>query len=228
VERELRENYDIGSAPVKIVPNAADLKIFKPIAEEERVAWRRENGLGADDVVLIFAGGEWVRKGLDLAIRALELVPDRKAKLFIAGDDPAKETLKALAAECGVTDRVVFGGFRKDVPLALASSDLFLFPSWYEAFSLATIEAAACGLPVVATSINGTEDFIQPGVNGDFVESDPKSIAKVIEPLIQDAGKRQEMGRNARRLVEENYTWDRVTEQTENAYKEYLSSRKGS
>ena len=111
------------------------------------------------------------------------------------------------------------------MPLALASSDIFLFPSWYEAFSLATIEAAACGLPVVATSINGTEDFIQPGVNGDFVESDPKHIAKVIEPLIQDSGKRQEMGRNARQLVEKNYTWDRVTEQTENAYKEYLGSQ---
>jgi glycosyltransferase involved in cell wall biosynthesis len=225
VERELREHYDIGLAPVRIIPNAADLKIFKPISEDQRLAWRRENGLGSDDVVLIFAGGEWVRKGLDLAIRALALVPERKSRLFIAGDDPAKETLKALTAECGVTDRVVFGGFRKDVPLALASSDIFLFPSWYEAFSLATIEAAACGLPVVATSINGTEDFIQPGINGDFVESDPKHIAKVIEPLIQDARKRQEMGRNARQLVEKNYTWDRVTEQTESAYQEYLGSQ---
>lgn len=225
VERELRENYDIGPAPVKIVPNAADLKIFKPIPEEQRLAWRRENGLKADDIVLIFAGGEWVRKGLDLAIRGLGSISDPRAKLFIAGDDPAKETLKALAAECGVTDRVIFGGFRKDVPLALASSDIFLFPSWYEAFSLATIEAGACGLPVVATSINGTEDFIQPGVNGDFVKSDPADIARVLEPLIRDPEKRREMGQNAKRLVEENYTWDRVTEQTEAAYKEYLGSQ---
>jgi glycosyltransferase involved in cell wall biosynthesis len=225
VESELREHYNIGPAPVKIVPNAADLSIFKPISEEQRLAWRKDNGLGAEDVVLIFAGGEWVRKGLDLAIRGLSLVPDRRAKLYIAGDDAAKETLKALAAECGVTDRVIFGGFRKDVPIALASSDIFLFPSWYEAFSLATIEAAACGLPIVATSINGTEDFIQPGVTGEFVKSDPKHIAQVIGPLIQDAQKRTEMGRNARQLVEQNYTWDRVTEATESAYKEYLSSR---
>jgi glycosyltransferase involved in cell wall biosynthesis len=222
VERELRENYDIGPAPVKIVPNAADLNIFKPISEEQRLAWRQENGLGGEDVVLIFAGGEWVRKGLDLAVRALALVPDRRAKLFVAGDDPAKETLKALAVECKVSDRVVFGGFRKDVPIALASSDIFLFPSWYEAFSLATIEAAACGLPVLATSINGTEDFIQPGINGDFLKSDPKNIADVINPLIEDLERRREMGRRARRLVEQNYTWDRVTEQTEAAYKEYL------
>ena len=145
--------------------------------------------------------------------------------LTLPGDDAAKETLKSLASECGVTDRVIFGGFRKDVPIALASSDIFLFPSWYEAFSLATIEAAACGLPIVATSINGTEDFIQPGITGEFVKSDPKHIAQVIDPLIQNAQKRTEMGQNARRLVEQNYTWDRVTEATESAYKEYLSSR---
>jgi glycosyltransferase involved in cell wall biosynthesis len=225
VESELRQHYDIGPAPVKIVPNAADLNIFKPISEAQRLAWRRENGLGADDIVLIFAGGEWVRKGLDLAIKGLALVPEPRAKLYIAGDDPARETLKALASETGVGDRVIFGGFRKDVPIALASSDIFFFPSWYEAFSLATIEAAACGLPIVATSINGTEDFIQPGITGDFVKSDPKDIAQVIEPLVKDAQKRTEMGRNARQLVEQNYTWDRVTDATENAYKEYLNSR---
>jgi glycosyltransferase involved in cell wall biosynthesis len=225
VESELRQHYDIGPAPVKIVPNAADLNIFKPISEEQRLAWRKENGLAADDIVLIFAGGEWVRKGLDLAIKGLALVPEPRAKLYIAGDDPARDTLKALASENGVGDRVLFGGFRKDVPIALASSDIFFFPSWYEAFSLATIEAAACGLPIVATSINGTEDFIQPGVTGDFVKSDPKHIAQVIEPLIKDAQKRAEMGRNARQLVEQNYTWDRVTDATENAYKEYLNSR---
>lgn len=223
VERELRDHYDIGPAPVKIVPNAADLNIFKPIGESERLEWRAQNGLKEDDIVLIFVGGEWVRKGLDLAIRGLSLVPEEKAKLFIAGDDPASDTLRQLAAECGVADRVIFGGFRRDVPKALASSDVFLFPSWYEAFSLATIEAAACGLPVIATSINGTEDFIEPGVTGDFVKSEPESIAQVVTPLIQDAEKRKAMGRNARQLVEQKYTWDRVTDATEEAYKDYLA-----
>jgi glycosyltransferase involved in cell wall biosynthesis len=226
VERELRDHYNIGPAPVKIVPNAADLNIFKPISEAQRLEWRSKNGLNAEDVILIFAGGEWVRKGLDLAVRALGLIPDKKAKLFIAGDDPAKETLRALTEECGVADRVIFGGFRRDVPEALGSSDIFLFPSWYEAFSLATIEAGACGLPIVATSINGTEDFIQPGVNGDFVKSDPQNIAEVITPLIQNAELRMTMGRNARQLVEQNYTWDRVTLETEEAYKEYLAGTK--
>ena len=162
---------------------------------------------------------------MDLAIRALALLPDRRVKLFVAGEDPGKDSLSALASDCGVGDRVVFGGFRKDVPVALASADLFLFPSWYEAFSLATIEAAACGLPVVATSINGTEDFIQPGKNGDFVKSDPKSIAQVIDPLIRNPERRVEMGRNARQLVEQKFTWEHVAQETEVAYREYLATR---
>jgi glycosyltransferase involved in cell wall biosynthesis len=226
VERELRENYDIGPAPVRIVPNAADLNIFKPISESQRLAWRSDNGLSAEDIVLVFAGGEWARKGLDLAIRALVFVPEPRAKLFVAGDDPAKNAFKKLSYECRVGDRVIFGGFRKDMPIALASADIFLFPSWYEAFSLATIEAGACGLPVVATSINGTEDFIQPGINGDFVKSDPKHIAEVVQPLVASAALRTEMGRNARQLVEQNYTWDRVTLATEEAYRTYLAMGK--
>jgi glycosyltransferase involved in cell wall biosynthesis len=103
-------------------------KIFKPISEEQRLAWRRENGLNPDDVVLIFAGSEWVRK-LDLAIRALALVQDPKAKLFIAGDDPAKETLRALADECRWGSCRLWR-LRKGCAAALASSDIFSFPSW--------------------------------------------------------------------------------------------------
>src|SRR5690606_7180829 len=96
------------------------------------------------------------------------------------------------------------------------------FPSWYEAFSLATIEAAACGLPIVASRINGTEDFIQPGETGEFVEHDPQDIARQLMPLIEDRELRQKMSRQARELVAAKYTWDQVAIQTLAAYEEYL------
>ena len=105
----------------------------------------------------------------------------------------------------------------------MRSADVFLFPSWYEAFSLATIEAAACGLPVVATRINGTEDFIQPGVTGEFIEHDAEQIASVLRPLVDDAELRRRMGEKARMLVEQHYTWDRVAAMTEEAYREHLN-----
>ena len=156
------------------------------------------------------------RKGLEPAIRAIALVPG--AKLFVAGDDPDHARFQELACSCGADDRVRFGGFRNDVQTALAASDIFLFPSHYEAFSLATIEAAACGLPVVATRINGTEDFIEPDLTGCFVTHDPRDIAERLAGLFQDPDRRVQMGRNARALVEKSYTWERVATLTEEAY----------
>lgn len=217
VERELREIYAIGPAEVRVVPNAADTKIFRPIGGAERLAWRAANGLGADDRVAIFSGGEWSRKGLEPAIRAVSLVPE--AKLFVAGDDPDRSRFYELARSCGACDRVRFGGFRKDIATALAACDVFLFPSSYEAFSLATIEAAACGLPAVATRINGTEDFIQPERTGFFVTQEPGDIAARLAALFADPEARARMGRDARELVEKNYTWERVATLTEEAYR---------
>lgn len=217
VERELRENYAIGPAEVRIVPNAADIRVFHPVSAEERLQWRGVNGFEARDVVVIFSGGEWGRKGLETAIRAVALLPS--AKLFVAGDDPDRARFHALARSLGAGDRIRFGGFRKDIATALAACDIFLFPSRYEAFSLATIEAAACGLPVVATEINGTEDFIQPGKTGLFVTSNPEEIAGELAGLLQTPALIDAMGRNARDLVEKNYTWERVADLTEEAYK---------
>lgn len=218
VENELRTHYDIGPSPVRIVPNAADTGIFHPVPEPERLAWRRANGLDEADAVCLFSGGEWARKGLDLAILALARIPQPGAKLFVAGDDADRERFKRLAFDHGLGDRVIFGGFRKDMAAAMAAADLFLFPSHYEAFSLATIEAAACGLPIIASRINGTEDFIQPGENGEFVPHDPEGIAAVLTPLLQNRSAMQAMGEAGRRLVEARYTWDRVAALTEEAY----------
>jgi glycosyltransferase involved in cell wall biosynthesis len=73
----------------------------------------------------------------------------------------------------------------------------------------------------VATKINGTEDFIVPGETGFFIEHDPEQIAEVLSKLVDNATDRARMGANARRVVEQHYTWDRVAKLTEEAYLEY-------
>ena len=232
VEAELRRHYAIGDAPVRIIPNAADVEKFRPLGSAlrpgeptgQREAWRREQGIPADVPLAVFAGGEWARKGLHLAIQGLGKMRNRTLWLFVAGDDADRERFKKMAKDAGVADQVVFGGFRNDVEKAMGAADLFLFPSYYEAFSLATIEAAACGLPIVATKINGTEDFIIPSETGEFVKHDAVDIAAVLDRLLSDRSKLGDMGRTARRRVEQEYTWDRVTDMTEGVYKELLSS----
>jgi glycosyltransferase involved in cell wall biosynthesis len=224
-ERELRAHYEIGNAPVRIIPNAADTNRFKPANPAERNQWRRTNAVTEQDTLIVFVGGEWRRKGLDFAIRALGKLPEASVKLLVLGKDAEQSQFEALAAELGIRRRVLFLGFRDDVAAAMAASDIFLFPSWYEAFSLATIEAAACSLPILATKINGAEDFVVPGETGFFIEHDPEQIAAVLRPLIENAGERARLGENARRAVEQGYTWDRVAKLTEEAYLEYLENR---
>jgi glycosyltransferase involved in cell wall biosynthesis len=222
VERDLRTHYNIGDAPVRIIPNAADTHRFRPATATEKERWRRSNGIGERDTLAVFVGGEWRRKGLDLAIRALGRLPQKGVKLLVLGEDAEQSRFEGIAIEAGVRDRVLFLGFRRDVAEAMAACDVFLFPSWYEAFSLATIEAAACGLPILATKINGAEDFLAPGENGFFIEHDPEQIAAILGSVVGNVGDRARMGINARRVVEQRYTWDRVAKLTEEAYLEYL------
>lgn len=224
VAAELTKHYDIGDAQVKIVPNAADTSRFKPSTPAERTAWRKANNVPQDRLMAIFAGGEWARKGLDFAIQAMGHLKDVPLTLYVAGDDADRARFINMARDAGAADNVIFGGFRKDMPQALAAADLFLFPSWYEAFSLATIEAAACGLPVVASRINGTEDFITPGETGDFVEHDAAQVATVLRRLCAQPEHLRTMGENARLRVEQNYTWDRIAQMTEDAYQAHLNS----
>jgi glycosyltransferase involved in cell wall biosynthesis len=222
VERELKTHYGIGPAPVRVIPNAADIDLFKPLAPEEKARWREASGLSIDDIILVFAGGEWSRKGLEFALGALARIPQPEVKLLVLGHDAAAPRFVELADRLGIRSRVFFAGFRRDVAKGMGASDVFLFPSRYEAFSLATIEAAACGLPLVATRINGAEDFISPGHNGFFIKHNPEQIVRTLRPLLASPDLRRTMGQTARRHVEQHYTWDRVADLTETAYFEYL------
>src|SRR5260221_11167471 len=112
VERELRQYYEIDGASVRIIPNAADTHRFRPLSDIERTRWRQENGLDADDLVLIFAGGEWSRKGLEFAIRAIPKLQIERVKLLVLGRDPEQIRFENLAAQCVATKNVIFAGFR--------------------------------------------------------------------------------------------------------------------
>jgi glycosyltransferase involved in cell wall biosynthesis len=226
VELELRRYYSIGDAPVHIIPNAADVERFRPLESKDRAVWRRAQGIPLDVPLAVFAGGEWARKGLHLAIQGLGRMMNKTLWLYIAGDDVGREQFKQMVKSESVENRVVFGGFRRDIEKVLGAADLFLFPSYYEAFSLATIEAAASGLPIIATKINGTEDFIIPDETGQFVRHDAVNIAAVLDKLLSNHSNLARMGSAARKRVETNYTWDRIADLTESIYFAHRDSRR--
>jgi UDP-glucose:(heptosyl)LPS alpha-1,3-glucosyltransferase len=206
VRAELEEHYP--GIPVRVVANGVDRERFSP-DERSREDVRAAEGVAPDDVVAFFVGGDWGRKGLDVAIgavaQAVRAGVDAMQLWVVGGGD--KRRFHALARGLGVADRVRFLGRRYDTPRFYQAADVFLFPTAYEAFPLVALEAAASGLPLVATPANGIEELLGDGEAGLLVERDPEAMGRALASLALDADRRRAMGEAARRRSE-RYTWD--------------------
>lgn len=207
VRRELVAAYCVEDRLVSVVPNAVDDRLRAPemVRVRQRTEVRSRHGIGPEAVVLLFvAAGDWKRKGLVLALEGMALVGDPNLRFLIVGDDDldfhASEVLRL-----GVTEQVVFSGFRADVDAYYAAADIFIYPSAYEAMALVGMEAAGAGLAIVTTRINGSEDFIEDGRNGIFVRADSVDIAEKLRQVVTDRALRARLGAAAR-ADSETYT----------------------
>jgi len=215
VKKEILENYNVSEDKIVVISNGVDSDKFKP-DKLKRKKIRERHGIADDEIVLMFSGHEFRRKGLEYIIKALPQVKEDVKLLVVGKDNP--EPYKKLASKFGVSNKIIFAGFVPDISEYYVASDLFVFPTAYEAFSLATLEAVASGLPILATKVNGTEELIIDGYNGFFIKRDSKDIANKINTLIEDENLRQ-MSRNARKTAEK-YSWDKTAKKTLQVYKE--------
>jgi UDP-glucose:(heptosyl)LPS alpha-1,3-glucosyltransferase len=206
VKRELMEHYGLPAGQFSVIPNGVDHRVFAPADEAAKRELRRSLKLPAEALTCLFVGGDWDRKGLADAVRAVARVPE--AVLAVVGrGDVAR--FGEIAARAGAEGRVHFVGASTRPQDYYAASDVFVFPTRYEAFSLATLEAAAAGLPILAPRVNGTEELIEDGVNGFFTEMNPDSIQARLVELRDDPEKRRRMSR-AIHQTSLRYTWDRI------------------
>ncbi|MGH1561901.1 glycosyltransferase family 4 protein [Mumia sp. DW29H23] len=216
VGREVRDHYGVPEDRITVVPNGVDLDAFaRSDSEEARARTRARYGFGSDDVAVLFVGKEFRRKGLAPLVAALPSLPPEARLLVVGGDDQVP--YRRLAQEHGVGDRVVFVGHTDAVQDCFAAADVFALPTLYEAFALVSLEAAAAGLPLVTTKVNGTEDFVRPGANGMLVERDPASLASALTPLVADRHLRRRLGEQARVDVLD-YSWTAVARRTAEVY----------
>ncbi len=212
---ELVRHHLVQPAKVIVVPNAVDERVRIPAADRQRCRReiRERYGIPETAMVLLFvAAGDWKRKGLLLVVKALALLADPRVHLLVLGrEDIAFYREEARRAGCAET--VHFAGFTPAIERHYAAADIFVYPSRYEAFSLVSLEAAAAGLPLVVTRINGTEDLVREGENGLFVQLDEQDIAAKLRALRTDAALVAHLSAGARRssLL---YTRSAVVERT--------------
>jgi UDP-glucose:(heptosyl)LPS alpha-1,3-glucosyltransferase len=202
---ELTRHYP--ALPVRLTPNGVDVERFAPDAGA-RDRLRQEQDVAPGGLVTLFVGGDWDRKGLSVAIQGVAAARDHGANLQLwvvgRGHEPR---FRELAQHVGVVGSVRFFGARTDVERFYQASDIFLFPTSYEAAPLVAYEAAACGLPVVATRVNGVEDLVGTHEAGMLIEATPESAGDALVRLATDAALRHAMGATGRRRTA-GLTWD--------------------
>ncbi len=207
VAEEIRRFFPAAAERVVTIHNGVDLDAFAPGARAtEAAALRRRLGIAPDRPAAAFVGSEWERKGLEPAIRALAQAPEWD--LIVAGGGD-RGHYEALARELGVAAGVHWLGVTKDVSLALAAADALVFPSTYEAFPLVALEAAAAGLPILATPVNGVRELIEDGRSGFLVAAEAGSIAVRLRELAADEELRRRLGAAARDSVM-RFSWERM------------------
>ena len=216
VADEVAEYYGVDSSQISVIPNGSDTSRFRPASVDEKLKLRQRFELPLDTMLSCFVGGDWHRKGLAHAIEALRFATDTGLVVVGAGN---QEHYHALAADFGVADRVWFKGSTRHPEDLLRACDTYVFPSSYEAFSLSCIEAAACGLPLIVTPINGMVELVEHGVNGVFIEPCGESIGATLVKLRDDAALRESMSK-AIAAKGAALDWDNVAKAHEAVYTE--------
>ena len=202
IARELERSFN--AVPRSLTPNGVDVTRFAP-SPASRAAVRQELGAG-DELVALFVGGDWNRKGLGIAIDALRAVPHMQ--LWVVGEgDVARFTARAEAA--GAAGRVRFLGRRTDTERFFAAADVFVFPTLYEAAPLVAYEAAASALPIVATAVNGLDELLEGC--GLAVERSAESVGAALARLAADPELRRSLG-SAGRERASTFTWQSSVE----------------
>jgi glycosyltransferase involved in cell wall biosynthesis len=207
--RELAEEYPYTEKKLHLLPNPVDMERMGSPVDFDRAGFRRELGVAADDVVLVFVAlGHFERKGLPALLGALQQVAQPNLKLVVVGGQLGLiAEYRDKTDRLGLGDRVMFAGAARDVRPYFWAADAFAFPSYYEAFSLVSLEAAAAGLPLIATPINGVEEFLRDGENGILVDGTADGVSRGIARFLSlPKEARRAMGMRARHDVEQYAT----------------------
>jgi UDP-glucose:(heptosyl)LPS alpha-1,3-glucosyltransferase len=210
LKRELVEYYGVDDARISVIPNGVDHAVFRPCPTPlAKRRLRTALGLPETSFIALFVGGDWHRKGVADAIEAVGGMADTSLVILGRGRE---DLFREVAERAGAAAQVFFVQPSATPQDYYAAADAFVFPSRYEAFSLATLEASAAGLPILALRINGTEELIRDGVNGFFVEPSPDSIRQRLVTLRDDTAVRLSMS-DASLEASLAYGWGRIATQ---------------
>ena len=218
---ELERHFHLPSEKIIVIPNAIEISKYERKIDRESV--KRRYGIEPYEKVVLFIGRLVPQKGVEYLVRAIPLIlqQHRNVKFVIAGDGWSKNYLEDLARSAGFGDKIRFLGFISDLELTelTMSADVLVVPSVYEPFGIVALEGMAAGIPVVAANVGGLSEIIEHDRTGVLVyPKNFESIAWGVNRVLSDSGYSNWLVQNARRKVQEAYSWKAVAKRTVEVY----------
>ena len=203
---ELAETYPKQRSKLYLLPNPVDIERLRPPDPATRSELRARLGIGPDETALLFVAlGHFERKGLPLILESLRRLADPRIRLMVVGGQPGLiAEYRRRVEEMRLESHVNFEGMQTDLGRYYWSADAFIFPSCYEVFPLVALEAAAAGLPLLATRVNGVAEMLDDSDSGLVVERTVESVSQGIRRWLTLTGaERRAMSRRAREIAEQ-------------------------
>ena len=226
---EVKAYFNVPLDKIDIVPNGVDSAPFDALEGVDLTAFR-ERWARPDERIVFYVGRMVQEKGIQLIVEAapriLAQVP--ATRFILAGTGSMVEPIKRRAAELGIADRVVAAGFVSDADRdrLFKVADAAVFPSLYEPFGIVALEAMAAKCPVIVSAVGGLGEVVSHEVDGLTVYPDNiESLAWGILQTLQDRRAATVRAARAFRMVKEQYSWDRIAEQTIDVYSQVVRER---
>lgn len=211
--------WGVTESQIVSIPNG--VPTYPPISKENRIESRKILGLPLDRQVIVCVGKQSQKKNHTTLLDAfIKLRNDgNEAFLIFLGDGSMRYELERQALKGGVKDRIIFKGWVNNVLDYLYASDVFVLPSLVEGLSNALLEAMSVGMPCVASNAPGNRTLIKDGANGFMFEThNVTSLANVLKRLFEEKALAEQIGKNARELIQEQYSIQSVAQQYINLY----------
>lgn len=226
VKKDLTEKLSVPMEKVVRIYNGVDTQEFNPGISGE--SFRQEFKLGSSRLVGM-VGRLSPEKGHEIFLRAAsQTVRDRKdVRLIIVGSSDLgpgdyRGKLDKLIERLGIKEKVVFTGFREDLPQVMAAMDIIVMPSTAEPFGRVIVEAMACGRPVIATNSGGAPEIISEECGFLVEPQDPRGLKEKIIYLLEDENRFQQIKRAARKKAVDYFGIERHVFEMENLYRQIL------
>ena len=224
VKRDILKHYQLPEDRVKVVYNGVQLDRFNPSNRKFfRDEIRQQLGISAEEVMILFVGSGFERKGLEYLIKSVQYMKQKNWRLVLVGKGKWKRYLGFASKEN--QGKITHLEPIDEIEKMYAAADFFVLPSIYEPFGNANLEALASGLPIITSRNCGAAEIITPKKEGIVLEdpSDYKAIADAID-FLMDSKIRESMGESAR-LLAEKFTQERNASEMLEVYQKLIDQK---